>query len=200
MTASLTAIVLAAGRSQRMGRPKPLLPFGDRTVLQQVLAALAAARPERTLLVLGPKGEPIAASVADRPLTLVWNRASESEMVDSLRATLPHLPADGQGVMICLGDQPLIAAATYSRLADCHRRNPDCILQPRTGGRTGHPVLLPQDLFAEIADRSTLRDLLAAYPERVQSVEVEDPGILLDMDTPGDYRRLQQLRGEVQQD
>lgn len=196
MTAGLTAIVLAAGRSQRMGRPKPLLPFGDRTVLQQVLAALAAARPDRTLLVLGPEGEAIAASVAEQPLTLVWNRAPDGEMADSLRAALPHLPADGQGVMICLGDQPLIDPATYRRLADCHRRNPDRILQPRTEGRRGHPVLLPQALFTEIADRPTLRDLLAAHPERAQSVEVEDPGILLDMDTPADYRRLQRLWAE----
>lgn len=197
MPGKLTAVVLAAGRSRRMGRQKLLLPFGNKFVLQQVLDALSVAEPDRVLVVLGPTGGPVAASFADSPLSIVWNRKPESEMVDSLRCVLPHLPVDGEGVLVCLGDQPMISPATYRSLALQHRRQPEAILQPRTASRKGHPVLLPQALFREILSRPSLRDLLRTYEEKTRLIEVEDPGILLDMDTPKDYRTQLRLWEET---
>lgn len=193
MTSHLTAIVLAAGRSQRMGCNKPLLPLGSRTVLQQVLLALAEAQPARTLVVLGAQGEPVADSLADFAVSILWNRAENSDMVDSLRTALPVLPQEEHGVIICLGDQPLIAPATYRRLADNYQTHPDAIVQPRCQGRKGHPVLVPSKLLRELATYPTLRDLLTAHAERLQLVDVDDPGILLDMDTPEDYQRVLRL-------
>lgn len=188
-----SAIVLAAGRSRRMGRQKSLLPLNDKTVLQQVLAAVVAAEPGQVFVVLGPDGEQLVDTLAGYQVSIVWNRASESEMSDSLKTVLPHLPADGCGVMICLGDQPLITADTYRQLAQEYRCYPDKIVQPRTDGRRGHPVLLPQNLFQEIADRPTLRDLLAAHRSKIRMIEVDDQGILLDMDTPEDYQKIHRL-------
>jgi molybdenum cofactor cytidylyltransferase len=192
MNSKLSIIVLAAGRSRRMGQPKSLLPLGQRTVLQQVLCALAAAEPDQTLVVLGPTGGPVADSLAGYPVTLVWNRLAESEMSDSLQMALSHLPPDDddRGVMVCLGDQPLITSQTYRQLVREHRLQPDRIHQPQTDGRTGHPVLLPQRLFREMAFRPTLRELLLAHREKRQLVDVDDPGILLDIDTPADYESL----------
>ncbi len=193
MSGNQTAIILAAGRSRRMGCSKSLLPLGGKTVLQQVLTALQAAEPARIIIVLGPTGQPVAESLADFPATIVWNQAPQSEMSDSLRATLPALPPEEHGVMICLGDQPLITAATYRRLTSEQRSHPELIIQPQFGGRKGHPVLLPSSLLREISDRSTLRDLLGGHASRLRRLEVDDPGILMDLDTPADYRRMLDL-------
>lgn len=193
LTPSFSAIVLAAGRSRRMGRQKSLLPLNDKTVLQQVLAAVVAAEPDQVFVVLGPDGEPLVDTLVGYPVSIVWNRAFESEMSDSLKTVLPHLPADGCGVMVCLGDQPLITADTYRQLAQEYRCHPEKIVQPQTGGHRGHPVLLPQSLFQEITDRPNLRDLLAAHRSKIRTIEVDDQGILLDMDTPEDYREILRL-------
>jgi len=193
MTRNLSAIVLAAGRSQRMGSSKPLLPLGGRTVLQQVLLALSAAQPVRTLVVLGVQGEPVAESLADFGVSILWNRAEDSDMVDSLRTALPVLPEEDQGVIVCLGDQPLIAPATYRRLADHYQAHRDAIVQPRCNGRKGHPLLVPGKLLRELVAYPTLRDLITAHAPRLQLVDVDDPGILVDMDTPEDYQRILHL-------
>lgn len=193
MTRNLTAIVLAAGRSQRMGCSKALLPLGGRTVLQQVLLALNKAQPARTLVVLGIQGEPIAASLAGFAVSIIWNRAENCDMVDSLRTALPALPQEDHGVIIALGDQPLITPATFRHLADHYQAHPDAIVQPRCNGRKGHPVLVPVKLLRELATYPTLRDLLTAHAERLQLVDVDDPGIRADMDTPEDYQRILDL-------
>ncbi len=190
MTRNLTAIVLAAGRSRRMGSSKPLLPLGERTVLQQVLLALEEAQSDRILVVLGAQGKPIADSLAGFAVSILWNRAENSEMIDSLRTALPLLPQKEHGVIICLGDQPLIAPATYRHLADHYQAHPEAIVQPRCKGRKGHPVLVPSKLLRELATYPTLRDLLTVYAERLQLVDVDDPGILIDLDTPEDYQRV----------
>ena len=189
MKNKLTAVVLAAGRSRRMGRSKPLLPLGDRTILQQVLIALQAAAPAQVLVVLGPEGQPVVDSLTDFPVTIVWNRAPASEMADSLRTALKELSLEDQGVMVCLGDQPLIRPSTYRRLAEAHLARPGAILQPRHAGRKGHPVLLPSSLLRELGSQPTLRDLLAVHAERIVTIDVDDPGILMDLDTEEDYRR-----------
>ena len=193
MTSNLSVIVLAAGRSRRMGRTKPLLPLGDKTVLQQVLTALCEVNPARILVVLGSEGGPIADGLGDYAVSILWNPARDSEMADSLRCALPALPPEDHGVMICLGDQPLIAPATYRTLSEQYLSRPGAIVQPQNGGRKGHPVLLPRALLEEIRTRATLRDLLAAHAARVQLVEVADPGILQDIDTPQDYQRALHL-------
>lgn len=190
MTRNLTAIVLAAGRSRRMGCSKPLLPLGGRTVLQQVLLALSEVQPDRILVILGPQGEPVADSLINFAVSIIWNLTEDCDMVDSLRTALRALPQKDHGVIVCLGDQPLIAPATYRQLADHYQAHPEAIVQPRCKGRKGHPVLLPSKLLQELATYPTLRDLLTIYAERLQLVDVDDPGILMDLDTPEDYQRV----------
>lgn len=193
MSIQLTAIVLAAGRSQRMGCNKSFLPLGGKTVLQQVLLTLRAAHPAKILVVLGAQGEPVAESLADFAVTIVRNPAPDSDMADSLRMALAGLSQEDQGVMICLGDQPLIAQATYRRLADHYQSHPDAIVQPCCNGRKGHPVLLPSALLGELTNFATLRDLLREHAARRQLIDVDDPGILVDLDTPEDYQRALRL-------
>jgi len=190
---ALAILIPAAGRSRRMGRSKSLLPLGDRTVLQQVLTALQAAAPARVLVVLGPEGQPVADSLADWPVTIVWNTAPASEMADSLRTALKALPFADHGVLICLGDQPLIRPATFRRLAEEHMASPEALLQPCHQGKKGHPVLLPSAVLRELGSQPTLRDLLAVHAERLRLIEVNDPGILMDLDTAEDYRRALEI-------
>jgi CTP:molybdopterin cytidylyltransferase MocA len=94
------------------------------------------------------------------------------------------------GVLVCLADIPLVASGTYRRLLEEHEHRPDAILIPSYQGRRGHPILVPCAAMAEIYRQSTLRNVVRNNEHLVYHVEVDDSGVLEDMDTPEDYRRI----------
>jgi CTP:molybdopterin cytidylyltransferase MocA len=96
------------------------------------------------------------------------------------------------GVVVALCDYPLVTPATISRLVSRHGEAPGAILIPSHGGRRGHPTLFPAAVLNELVVGGTLRDVVRLDPLRVRLVDTDDPGILLDMDTPEDYTLLRQ--------
>jgi molybdenum cofactor cytidylyltransferase len=187
MSPSTAALIPAAGLSSRMGRPKPLLPFGKSTAIELLIGSLREAGIGEIVLVLGPGGEAVAEVLADTPLTLVWNCAPQSDMAASLRLGLEHLGAEATGVLVALADHPLVAAATVATLRARHEQEPATILIPTCQGRNGHPILLPRAILGELAQLPTLREVVRRDSGRVRHLPVDDPGILLDLDTPEDY-------------
>ncbi len=175
-----------------MGRLKPLLPLGSRPVIEHCLENLAGGGIEETVVVLGPSGAPIAEMLNEAVIT-VWNDEPISEMAGSVRLGVRHVAPKATGVLVALADHPLVEAGTIRRLLRVHTRQPQRILIPTFGGKRGHPVLFPREILTEIFTLPTLREVVRRAPERTRQIAVDDAGVVLDMDTPADYRRALDL-------
>jgi molybdenum cofactor cytidylyltransferase len=189
----IAGIILAAGTSSRLGRPKQLLALGDRTVLQHVVDAAGAADLDDIVVVLGHRAEEVEASLRlPAPARVVVNPEYGSGQASSLRAGLRALGAETRATMVLLGDQPGVSPEAIGAVAAAYRRTGEPVVQASYGGRPGHPVLLDRRVWPEVEDVPGdvgARDLLAGHPEWVVTAEVPgDPPP--DLDTWEDYRRL----------
>lgn len=173
-----------------MGSCKQLLPLAGKTVIAHCLETLLAGGSEEVIVVVGPKGDEVAQAARDYPVQVVINADPESDMAASVRTGRDALSPSVMAVVVALCDYPLVTAATIQCLIAAHRGNPEGIIIPCYRGRRGHPPLFPWQLLAELAAPLTLRDVLRANPERIEHLDVDDGGVLIDMDTPEDYRRV----------
>jgi molybdenum cofactor cytidylyltransferase len=193
------AIVPAAGRSSRMGRPKLLLPYGQDTILGSTIAALRGGGARQTVLVTQPADQELRSWAEARGLLWAINPRPEAGMLTSVWAGLEAaggveaLIAAREEILVCPGDLPRLRAETVAALLRESRRAAASLLVPRCGSERGHPLIVGPDLLAEIPTLDPevgLRGLRLRYPERTVEVEVADPGVAHDVDTPEDYARL----------
>jgi molybdenum cofactor cytidylyltransferase len=192
----VSAIILAAGSSTRMGRAKQLMPLGDSTILERTIANVRAVEVNEIVLVLGASAETIRRQL---PLSLleglnvVVNRAYREGMSSSLRAGISALDQRSKAALIILGDQPFIRSETMDRVIKAYRRDQAQIVIPSFHGTRGNPVLLDRFVFSEVMaleGDTGCRAIFGSHLEGIAKVEVEDDGILLDIDDPDDYDRL----------
>ncbi len=176
-----------------MGRSKPLLPLGDQPVILRCLETLQAAGIEEVLAVLGQGAAEIESLLSGQPLTLLRNPDPDGDMASSVRVGLQKLPPTATAVLVCLADHPLVTTGTIRALLKQHQQNPDDIVIPSYRGKKGHPSLFPRSIIEELFQVPTLRHLVRQDQSRVRLVEVSDPGVVLDMDTPEDYRKALDL-------
>lgn len=176
-----------------MGRSKPLLPLDNRPAILRLLQTLFSAGMEEIVVVLGPDGDAVAEAIGSFPTTVVWNREPDSDMAASLRVGISSLAPGAAGVLVWPADSPLVAPTTLRRLLIGFTADPQSIWLPTHGGRRGHPVLFPRPVLEELFELPTLRDVVRRDPERVRHLEVADPWVLLDIDTPEDYRRVLEI-------
>lgn len=189
----VTAVVLAAGTSSRMGANKMLLPWGDTTVLGQTLANVTASSVHSCLLVSGHEAEQTEAVADAFHVPSVRNLGYDSGMLTSLQAAIRQLPDDISAVLVCLGDQPMVGSHVIDRLLAAFASHTAGIVAPQHDGRRGNPVLIHRRYFTELLSLppdSAPRELLLRHPEEVLLVDVEDAGVLYDLDIPADYERL----------
>jgi molybdenum cofactor cytidylyltransferase len=190
-TAPIDGIVLAAGRSSRMGRPKALLPAGRETFLARAVHLLAQAGCRTVLAVIAADDEDGAACALEAGAIVVRNPDPDSEPVDSVRAGLQASP-DAEAVVILPVDLPLIRPATVAALIRAWRTSAAAIVVPEYDGSTGHPMVLDRSLFADVLVRSLpdgLHTLIEECADTLTAVSVPDPGIHADIDTPNEYAR-----------
>jgi molybdenum cofactor cytidylyltransferase len=196
----ITAILLAAGRSTRMGQPKQLLPLGQTTLLQQTLSNLQQTTADEILLVLGAAAETIQSQLPATlraNLRILRNPVYEQGMATSIQAGIAAVNPDHHAALIALADQPFIRPETYDRLMNEYRRTQAKILLPTYRGQRGNPLLLDRMLFSEansLQGDTGFRAILSHHLEDILKLEVEDSAILQDIDTPADYDRLRQTR------
>ena len=198
----LVQIVLAAGKSERMGQPKALLRFGEQTALELVLRAARGTVSSSLVVVRADDRDLRASTRLDVAARQEWveNAALDSEQIDSLRCALRRLVGqEVDGFFLHPVDVPLVLPDDYDILAraladDSARRFQ--VFQPTCRGRRGHPVLCRGSLATELLELpagGTTRDVLSRHAR--QLVEVDSDGTADDMDRPADYERLLQRWG-----
>jgi molybdenum cofactor cytidylyltransferase len=191
----IAALVLAAGRSQRMGTMNKLLIVIDGApMVRHVVAAAQAAKLAPIIVVTGHERERIEAALAGLALRFVHNPAYADGLSTSLQAGLAALPDESDGVLVGLGDMPRIGAGDIERLVAAF--NPvegRGIIVPTWRGKRGNPVLWAKRYFPEmctVAGDVGARHLIGAYPEAVVEVEMASDAVLTDIDTPQALARL----------
>jgi molybdenum cofactor cytidylyltransferase len=186
----IQALVLAAGESQRMGMPKPLLRFGETTFLQQIVGVLRRSGVDGVTVVLGAKAEMTRASVDLSQVNVVVNEDYRMGQLSSLIAGLRSVPPAVEAIVLCLVDHPFITVDTVNLLVGVFRRTRKPVVLPAFEGRRGHPVLFAREVFDELIAAPAevgARHVVQANHERVLEVEVADGAILTKIDTPDEY-------------
>jgi molybdenum cofactor cytidylyltransferase len=186
------AIVLAAGESKRMGRPKLILPFGEKTMIEIVVDNAIQSKADGVLVVLGSSAEKIAEKIRDYPVKTTVNPEFRQGMLSSIQWGVKSLPEDTRAVLVMLGDQPLIPGSAIDKIVDAYRQTGKGIVLPVYNKRRGHPILIDmryRDEVKRISPDTGLRALVHSHAEDILEVEVDAPGILRDIDTLEDYDR-----------
>jgi len=180
----IAAVVLAAGLSRRMGRDKLALAFQGKAMLEHVIQAATAL--DTVVLVGGPADAALPASISRVPAP-----AGEAAQSRSLAAGIRALPSGLDGAMVLLGDMPLVTPKLVLTLADAFR--PGRFLVPVHAGKRGNPVTIPASCFPRVLALSGdtgARPLLAEPGSPVDFLDVDDPAVVTDVDTPDDYEGL----------
>ncbi len=202
-TASMIpGIILAAGRSLRMGRSKALLPCGDRgdTFIRRLVTVLCQGGVEEALVVGRPEDDELRAEVETLAVLAryVENPKADEGQLSSVLAGLAAADRPGaRAILVTPVDAPMIAPATVAALLAAYRSSAAPVVRAVHLGRHGHPVIFAREVFEDLrhADPTLgARAVLRAHAARVVDVDVEDPGVLGDIDTPADYDALR--RGE----
>ncbi|MCS6772884.1 MAG: nucleotidyltransferase family protein, partial [Thermoflexales bacterium] len=198
VTPTFAVLVLAAGMSTRFGQNKLLMPFGEVPVVRRaVLAALQSAVGE-VFVVTGYQREAVVAVLNDLPVTFLHNPDyATGEMLSSIQTGLRALdPTPAQAAFVALGDQPLVPAWVFRRLAQAYAQRCGSILAPMFAGQRGHPVLLGRRWWApalSLPRATPLRTLLQAHPADIATLLVGTDAVLRDVDTPEAYAEALRL-------
>ena len=197
----ISAVVLAAGLSRRMGTNKLLLPFGERTVLGQVVAVLRDCSLGEIVIVTGHEREKVEQmlgryslkrEVPDSGLRFVHNPYyAAGEMLSSIQVGLAAMHSDCHAVLIVLGDLPQIERRIVEQVIAAHA--PGAVVIPSFNQRGGHPILVDRQRWPNVLalpPGANLREVLRAHADWVRYVEVDTETILHDVDTPEDYGRM----------
>jgi molybdenum cofactor cytidylyltransferase len=190
----ISAILLAAGRSRRMGEFKPLLPFGETTVIESCLNNLHTAGVENIVVVVGHRAEDIRAQLKFLNVSFALNPDPDSQMSTSIACGVELINENAKALLITLVDHPAVPPEVVARLINEWNQGAK-LIQPEYNGRGGHPVLIDlvyrQELLA-LNPHKGLRGLFDAHREEVRRVSVDSPYVARDMDTWEDYLRLHQ--------
>ncbi len=185
-------MILAAGESRRMGQPKLLLPFGEKTIIETVVEKVVSSKVDNTLVVLGSEREKVEKKIKNFPVKVAFNPDYPSGMLSSVLCGLKTLPEETQAVVVVLGDQPSVSKEVIDKVIDAYKKTGKSIVLPVYEKERGHPVVIDMKFKDEIERLSPdigLRGTVYSHPEDILEVEVDTPDILQDIDDEADYKR-----------
>ena len=184
------AIILAAGESKRMGRPKMLLPFGDKTIIEKVIGNVISSGIETVIVVLGSDKENILKVTEKLPVMNCYNENYSQGMFSSVQCGFRQMDDTCRAVLVFLGDQPEIGPDVINSLTDAYVKSGRGIIMPVFNNERGHPLLFDSKYRDEITGldpSATLRDLVHKFADDVLEVVVKSQSVLKDIDTKEDY-------------
>jgi molybdenum cofactor cytidylyltransferase len=194
---SISAIILAAGSSSRMGSQKQLLRLGSKTLLEHTLESVRASQVREIVVVLGSAAEAVRPHIpSDEIVRVVVNDGFQAGMGSSLQRGLAELSSQAGATLVVLADQPLVKPATLNRLISDYLEHKSQILIPLYRGFRGNPVLLDRSVFPEIAalhGDTGGRAIFGDHLDNIRKIEVNDAGVLLDADRPQDLHLLRKI-------
>jgi len=189
----ISAIILAAGESKRMGQPKMLLPWSNRTVITHVLSVFQNAGLDDILVITGGMRKQVEGLISDLNVRTVHNADyAKADMLSSIQCGIRALTPQTQAILIGLGDQPQVQEGTVQRVCEEFIETKSNIVVPSYHMHRGHPWLVARPLWDGLLGMKsprTPRDFLNANRSEIRYVNVDDPNILADLDTPEDYHK-----------
>ena len=190
----ISAIILAAGESRRMGQPKMLLPWGQQTVIEHVVAVFLSAGIKDIIVVTGGGREQVEKAIDRYPVRKLYNRNyATGEMLSSLQCGLMEMPKRAQATLIGLGDQPQVQESSVRLICEVYRESNSRLVVPSFGRKRGHPWLVARSLWKEILvlkPPETPRDFLNKHADEIRYLDSDTPTVLADLDTPEDYQKF----------
>ena len=187
----INAIILAAGQSKRMGKPKPLLRFGDKTFLEQIISVLKLSDVDRITVVLGAEAGTIKSSVDLSETNIVINKDYLKGQLSSLITAIEDTPEETEAILLCLADAPFVSKEVVNKIVSKFRETNNPIIVPVFNGKRGHPTLFSKSLFNELLNAPQdqgARYVLYSNEEKVLEVEISESGFLISIDTPDEYK------------
>ena len=192
---NIAGIILAAGESRRMGTPKALLELGAETFLDRLIRVMGESCSP-VIVVLGHEAQRIKSGLHQAGTAqFVINQDYARGQLSSLKCGLAAVPSEAKGVLFTLVDRPLVEPSTIARVLERFqdRQPAELLVVPRAGLQHGHPVCLARELIAEflaLPPEAQARDVIHAHAGETAYVDVDDSGILVDVNDPEDYQRL----------
>lgn len=187
----ITAIILAAGRSLRMGQPKMLLPWRDTSVLGQVITTIQHAGIQEIVVVTGGARQAVEKIAQSHRALTVHNAEFESEeMLGSIQCGLRVQGPETRAVLICLGDQPQVEERSVRSICAAFQKTGPNLVVPSFRMRRGHPWLVARPLWDDLLQMKSPqspRDFLNAHAEEIEYAVLDTDSIIADLDTPEDY-------------
>jgi molybdenum cofactor cytidylyltransferase len=195
---TIAAVILAAGMSTRMGSVKQLLPWKNDTMLGSTIDLYTKSEVDKIIVVVGYCAAEIIKTLKDKPVKWVINEEYETGMASSLRAGIKALQEEERICLIGLGDTPLLQVSTIKDIIKTHRKYGNKVVAPYYRGKKGHPILITSELYAELLNVQGdvgARTVINAQYDEVYPLEVDDEGVIIDLDTPESYRTYYQKYG-----
>lgn len=189
----ISAILLAAGESRRMGRLKQLLPFGSKTVIETCLETLLTSKVHEVIVVLGHRCDEIRAQIQHLPVKITINPEYHQGMSSSVKCGVRAVSSEAQAVMIALVDQPLVNSDIVDQLITAYLEGEKKIVIPEFEGRSGHPILIDlayRDEILNIDPQFGLRQVVYNHWDETLKLRVETDAVIQNMNTWEDYQRM----------
>ncbi len=201
MPSTISALILAAGESKRMGKPKLLMRWGQGTVLEQTIDNFLNSKVNEVVVVAGYRAEEMTNLIASKPVTVAVNQAYRRGLSTSIVTGLGLVRDDTQAIMLSLADQPLVDSQTINRLIAAYSAKNKGIVLPVFRGRRGHPVIFSIKYKGELMRlKGDIggRQIIGQHPDDILEVDVDCEGVIIDIDTEDSYQ-LHRVKGCLKQ-
>ncbi len=189
----ISVILLAAGESKRMGKPKLLLPLGGGTILEKTVDNILSSRVDEVIVVLGAEAQEMEKAITGKPVKVVFNPDYRQGMSTSLIAGLKQVSSQAQRVMVALSDQPLIEKDTYNKLINESLNSNKGITVPLYKTKRGNPIIFAisyKEELLQLKGDIGGREILRRHPDDILEVAIDSGSIYINLNTMGDYRSV----------